>query len=187
MKKLMITLTILFVSMTLTRQVEGQCPHSHDENHQHESMSESQAADEFQAEFAVLMQDYFGLKEALVDSDLEQAKQSSHEMGERLDEIGPHRLEGDEHMFWMNSFEDLTNTAAEISNAGSLDDAREQFSSLSDQLVEIVGTLGMDGVVYHQYCPMAEAGWLSDEEEIRNPYMPDTMPGCGRIEEQIED
>lgn len=186
MKNLMITFSILFVSMTLVSQVEAQGQEAHHENHQHEAASGSHATDEFQAEFAALMQDYFGLKEALVDSDLEKARHNSHAMGDRLDEIGPHRLEGDEHMFWMNRFEDLSGVTAAIHDAGSLDDARENFSSLSDQLVEVVSTLGMDGTVYHQYCPMAEAGWLSDEEEIRNPYMPDTMLGCGRIEEQME-
>ncbi len=186
MKNLMITFTILFVSMTLVSQVVAQGQHSHHNNHQHETMSGSHAADDFQTEFAVFMQSYFELKEALVDSDLKQAGHSAHKMGEQLEEIGPHRLEGDEHMFWMNRFEDLSDVITTIHDAGSLDDAREQFSSLSDQLVEIVGTLGTNGVVYHQYCPMAEAGWLSDEEEIRNPYMPDTMLGCGRIEEQLE-
>ena len=186
MNNVMITLIILFVSMTLVSQVEAQGQHAQHNNHQHEMASGSHAADDFQTEFSMFMQDYFDVKEALVDSDLEKARHNSHAMSDRLEKIGPHRLEGDEHMFWMNRFEDLSDGIAAIHDAGSLDDAREHFSSLSDQLVEIAGTLGMDGVVYHQFCPMADAGWLSDEEEIRNPYMPDTMLGCGRIEEQIE-
>jgi len=184
MKNLMITFFILIVSMTLVNQVEAQGHQSHHENHQLEAPG-THATDEFQAEFAVFMQNYFDLKEALVDSDLEKARHNSHAMGDQLEEIGPHRLEGDEHMFWMNRFEDLSDGIAAIHDAGSLDDAREYFSSLSDQLIEIVGTLGMDGSVYHQYCPMADAGWLSDEEEIRNPYMPETMLGCGSIEKKI--
>lgn len=177
----MITLLILIVSMTLVNQVEAQDHHSHHENHQHEAYG-SHVTNEFQAEFTVFMQDYLDLKEALVDSDLEEARHSSHAMGERLEEIGPHRLEGDEHMFWMNRFEYLSDGIAAIHDAASLEDARKYFSSLSEQLVEIVGTLGVDGSVYHQYCPMADAGWLSDEDEIRNPYMPNTMLGCGRVE-----
>jgi len=184
MKNQMITFFILIVSMTLVNQVEAQGHHSHHDSHQYEAPG-SHSTDEFQAEFAVFMQNYFDLKEALVDSDLEKARHNSHAMGDQLEEIGPHRLEGDEHMFWMNRFEDLSDGIAAIHNAGSLADAREYFSSLSDQLVEIVGILDMDGSVYHQFCPMADAGWLSDEEEIRNPYMPDTMLGCGRVERQL--
>jgi Cu(I)/Ag(I) efflux system membrane fusion protein len=49
---------------------------------------------------------------------------------------------------------------------------------------------GIEGVVYHQYCPMAfsdeGANWLSINERIQNPYLPETMPGCGEVIERIE-
>jgi len=70
MKNLMITFFILIVSMLLVNQVEAQGHHSHHESHQQEAPG-SHATDEFQAEFTVFMQDYFDLKEALVDSGLE--------------------------------------------------------------------------------------------------------------------
>ncbi|MBP3192072.1 DUF3347 domain-containing protein [Natronogracilivirga saccharolytica] len=185
MKNVVITFSILFAGMLLVSQAEARSGQSHHAHLLHEAAYAGNDADEFGAEFGALMQDYFGLKEALVESDLEQAGSKSHAMGERLDEIGPHRLEGDEHMFWMNRFEDLAGEITAIHDAENLDDVREHFSSLSDQLVEIVSTLGTGDNVYHQYCPMAEAGWLSDEEEIRNPYKPETMLGCGRIEAKM--
>ena len=33
---------------------------------------------------------------------------------------------------------------------------------------------------------MADAGWLSDEKEIRNPYMPETMLICGEVIEKLQ-
>lgn len=49
---------------------------------------------------------------------------------------------------------------------------------------------GIEGVVYHQYCPMVfgnvGANWLSSEEQIQNPYLPETMLGCGEVIERIE-
>lgn len=130
MNKILITLTILFVSMTLVSLPEAQGHHPHYINQQTKEGGYSQTTDEFQTEFTVLMKDYFGLIKALVDSDLEQAKHSSHQMGERLAKIGQHRLDG--HVFWVNHSEDLSNMTFEIS----------------------------------------DAGWLSDEKEIQNPYMP---------------
>jgi membrane fusion protein, copper/silver efflux system len=187
MKTTMITLSILFGSLTLNSQAYTQHnhSHSHQSQHQHESKSGSYATDDFRSEFAELMQAYFELKESLVHSDLELAGHGAHSMAERLDDIGPHRLEGDEHMFWMNRFEDLGGAVAAVHDADNLDDTREYFHAVSDLLIEIVETLGIDGIVYHQYCPMAGAGWLSASEEIRNPYMPETMLGCGRIEHRF--
>jgi Cu(I)/Ag(I) efflux system membrane fusion protein len=57
-------------------------------------------------------------------------------------------------------------------------------------LADAVKKFGVEGVVYHQYCPMAldsdGAAWLSRNEQIQNPYTPDTMPGCGEVIDSIE-
>ncbi len=31
------------------------------------------------------------------------------------------------------------------------------------------------------------ADWLSTEEQIQNPYLPETMPGCGEVIEKVGD
>jgi membrane fusion protein, copper/silver efflux system len=63
-------------------------------------------------------------------------------------------------------------------------------ATISDQLVNAVKSFGIEEVVYHQYCPMAfddEGGyWLSSEEQIQNPYLPETMLMCGEVIERIE-
>jgi len=46
------------------------------------------------------------------------------------------------------------------------------------------------GAIYKQYCPMAFNGkgayWLSNSNEVRNPYFGDQMLKCGVVEEEIK-
>jgi Cu(I)/Ag(I) efflux system membrane fusion protein len=43
--------------------------------------------------------------------------------------------------------------------------------------------------MYYQYCPMAEEGkgayWLSEQPQIKNPYMGKKMLTCGSTKETI--
>jgi membrane fusion protein, copper/silver efflux system len=72
----------------------------------------------------------------------------------------------------------------------SLDTFRQGFRSLSDTMIEIVRVAPpserVAPAIYNAYCPMEKANWLQVGKEITNPYVPDTMLRCGRIEEQYD-
>jgi membrane fusion protein, copper/silver efflux system len=147
-------------------------------------------SDSFSAEFAELIGIYLELKDALVGSDAETAISAASQMQEQLEGIGEHRLEGDAHMKWMDHYSKIDAQLAAVTSASDLEEVRARFYDLSETLIEGVKSFGIEGVVYHQHCPMAfnnEGGsWLSSKVQIQNPYMPDTMPGCGRVIERIE-
>jgi membrane fusion protein, copper/silver efflux system len=161
-------------------------------DHQAESSLEpfDDVPNEFRETFTEAIQIYIDGKDALVESDLTGAQSSYEGFISKLEEIGIHGLSGDGHMAWMESYEPLTTFASGIVSADELDTAKESFRNLSDELIRAVQMFGIEGVVYHQYCPMAfddeGANWLSSEEQIQNPYLPDTMLGCGEVIERIE-
>ena len=68
---------------------------------------------------------------------------------------------------------------------------RRYFSELSQALYYVCEktTKGRSRRFYKQYCPMAfdnqGAFWLSNVEEIRNPYFGDEMLTCGSVEEEV--
>ena len=111
-------------------------------------------------------------------------------MESQLEEIGEHRLEGNDHMKWMETYSKIESGLTEITGSADLEEIRTHFYGLSETLIAGIKDFDVEGVVYHQQCPMAfdnEGGsWLSSEEQIRNPYMPDTMMGCGGVIERIE-
>jgi membrane fusion protein, copper/silver efflux system len=147
-------------------------------------------SDDFRAEFTDMIRVYLDLKDALVESDFNEASRLSAGLVSELESIGEHRNRGDAHNAWMDVYGNLMGHLQPMADAGSIEEIRTQFRTVSDLLVNAVKSFGIDGVVYHQYCPMAfddEGGyWLSSEEEIQNPYLPETMLMCGEVIERIE-
>jgi membrane fusion protein, copper/silver efflux system len=146
--------------------------------------------DNFSSEFTELIGKYLELKDALVESDTESALSAASQMQGQLKAIGEHRLEGDAHMKWMDHYSKIDAQLAAVTSASDLEEVRARFYDLSETLIESVKTFGVEGVVYHQHCPMAFSNkggsWLSSEDQVMNPYMPDTMLRCGRVIEKIE-
>tara|TARA_R100001143_G_scaffold63595_1_gene73217 strand:+ start:34437 stop:36224 length:1788 start_codon:yes stop_codon:yes gene_type:complete len=150
----------------------------------------SDVPEQFRSQLTEAIQIYLEGKDALVESDLENSKQHFLSFASKLEEIGIHGLSGNGHMAWMESYERLMEQAGRITATDDIEEARDAFRRLSDELINAVQLFGIDGVVYHQYCPMAfgneGANWLSNEEQIQNPYLPETMLTCGEVIERIE-
>lgn len=146
---------------------------------------------DFRAMFTGAIEAYITGKDAFVESDLDGAKAGFEQFRVKLNEIGEHGLPGDGHMAWMGTWAVLMNHSETITQTNDIKEARTAFRDLSNELIKAVHLFGIEGVVYHQYCPMAfndEGGyWLSNEEQIQNPYLPETMLMCGEVIERIID
>lgn len=140
----------------------------------------------FQQDFQGLIRHYLDGKEALFASDTEVVRQSFQRAREELESIGLHRMQGDAHMRWMEQYETIENHLDHITGADDIEEQREGFRGLSDLMIEVINNYAIPGVIYHQYCPMEDASWLSTEEQIENPYAPETMPRCGEVIERID-
>jgi membrane fusion protein, copper/silver efflux system len=143
-------------------------------------------SDSFRTEVSGLVNRYLLLKNALFDSNAEQASKEAGTVKAHLVSIGEHRLDGDAHIAWMQSYSALMEPLQAMSETVEMEVLRETFRLLSSHLIEAVERFGIKGVVYHQYCPMEQADWLSNESEIRNPYDPERMPSCGEVIKRIE-
>lgn len=167
--------------------------HQHGDREDHarevEDLSEG-VSDDFRVEFTEMIFAYLELKNALVESDFESSTRLVAGLISELESIGEHRNQGDAHIAWMESYSNLMGHLGPIAEAGDIEVIRDQFRYISDLLVQNVKSFGIEGVVYHQYCPMAfgdeGANWLSSEEQIQNPYLPETMLMCGEVIERLE-
>ena len=68
--------------------------------------------------------------------------------------------------------------AAEIATSKTLEEARVHFKAVSEDTVKLAA--GVDGY-YVMTCPMAKADWVQKTREVQNPYMGQSMPGCGSL------
>jgi Cu(I)/Ag(I) efflux system membrane fusion protein len=71
-----------------------------------------------------------------------------------------------------------------------LEAKRRSFQMVSDELYDLIRIVGYDQApVYRLYCPEAfedhGAAWLSNSPVIRNPYLPEKMPGCGEVKDTL--
>jgi Cu(I)/Ag(I) efflux system membrane fusion protein len=94
------------------------------------------------------------------------------------------------HHPWMEQEKQIRNSTEQIIKAKDLKEQRVQFEPLSDAVIETADNFGLKlNVVYVQFCPMAfddkGAYWLSESEEIFNPYFGDEMLHCGEIIKKI--
>jgi hypothetical protein len=73
-----------------------------------------------------------------------------------------------------------------LSQSDGLAEQRAYFFTLSKEMVALMDGHLRSGTVYRQYCPMAfnntGAFWLSDAEDILNPYFGDAMLKCGKVD-----
>ena len=114
---------------------------------------------------------YLELKDALVSSDVNQAKIASKKLSGKA--IG-----------------DIRSNAETLYATDDLKKQREIFNTISVSMYDL---LKKDNnapmTLYKQFCPMAfdnkGAFWLSEEEAIKNPYFGDEMMNCGEVKETL--
>jgi copper chaperone CopZ len=146
------------------------------------SVAQNQETNELQSVF----EDYFLLKEALIKGDGQLAAAKSQELFTAITAVKMETLSMDVHMVWMKVLNGLTTDAKSISSTKDIKKQRESFKSLSKNTYELIKVSKLSEPVYYEYCPMADANWLSKESSIKNPYYGSQMLSCGKVVETIK-
>lgn len=135
---------------------------------------------DFKSEPAFL-KDYMKIKNALVNDDYAQVKLAASNMQKSLKEVALSKEQ-------QKSLKDVVEN---LSNAGEINSQRKEFAQLSQHLYKLVeNTRFSDKTLYVQHCSLGMGGqgaiWISYEEQVRNPFMGQKMPGCGSLLEKTE-
>lgn len=137
-----------------------------------------------------LFKAYFSAKEALANDDESEAKSQLASMNEKLKAVDMHQFHGENHMTWMGHQKQLSTELKTILEADDIESIRKAFIPLSNSMIELAQQFKpLQETVYILHCPMAGsdgADWLSEEEEVRNPYFGSSMLKCGGVKGEIE-
>lgn len=138
-----------------------------------------------------LLDEYMNLKNYLVQDNSKMAKQAATRFQKALSGVEMKRLSGDSHLKWMDLSSGISESLASIINSEGLEQERKAFQTLSKDLYSAIKTFGLiDKTVYYQFCPMYDNNkggyWLSETEEIRNPYFGKVMLSCGETRETLK-
>ena len=125
-----------------------------------------------------LVDGYLSLKDALVATDRSEARNQAQALEASLASMSGQ---------WAD---DIRTDVQMILKEDDVEQQRSHFEHLSEKVYNVVKEEGSDTPLYKQFCPMAfdnkGAFWLSNTDQVRNPYFGDVMLTCGFVQEIIE-
>ena len=133
-----------------------------------------------------VLEDYFNLKNALVEDDNNSAKKLGGVLAASLANLNKSAYTDSEQETLAAIAKDAQEYAVEISGS-DLDSQREHFKNLSVIITDMIAITGSENTLYEQFCPMYDGGtaWLSKNEAVLNPYYGSSMLKCGKVQREI--
>lgn len=181
-------LTVILVLLTACGPSEQE-QEQQEQRQQQLQMQMIQTTPEFDERMRSLLNRYFELKDALVDSDAERAAAAAELLKTQAESVEQHNINAETMALWIAFREVISGNAEEITQKENVDDQRYRFEYISDTMIEMVDQFNPVGYeLFHQSCPMVRggtAGWLSRDEQIRNPYHGERMMNCGETIRRI--
>jgi membrane fusion protein, copper/silver efflux system len=160
--------------------------HKMDMNHEESAGIRYDVSADFQKQMNAVYQASLELNKAFVADDAAAVKEKAGTMIHRVSEVDMSLLKGEAHMAWMKNMKAISDGLDKITVTSELDAQRKAYASVSENLYHAVKSFGVGETVYYQYCPMEKSSWLSDSEEVNNPYFGSKMLKCGSTKETID-
>tara|TARA_R110002073_G_scaffold220418_1_gene380554 strand:- start:37093 stop:38856 length:1764 start_codon:yes stop_codon:yes gene_type:complete len=145
----------------------------------------------FQTQLNTVFDAYIQLKDALIDEKKDAATQNGTLILKALDQVDMTLLtDAGAHNEWMKLLGEIGMYTKSIVNASTIKEQRNHFSGLSLSIKNAVQIFGINKKVYSHFCPMVAdntgAFWLSNEDNVLNPYFGQEMLTCGEVKEVIK-
>lgn len=138
------------------------------------------------------LQAYFNLKDAFIQSDTALVNKAGIQFVEKINLVGMQDVTGDASIVSLAGQlkQTLANESNKLVAEKDMEIKRKSFQQVSDALFDMLRTIQYNGsTVYQQYCPMAfdnnGAAWLSNSNDIVNPYFGSKMLHCGELRDSI--
>ncbi len=130
---------------------------------------------------------YYGLKDALVDSNVETASTKAEAFARTFEAVDATKMNEAQKTQWDKLEKLLRNDASHIQKNKELAHQREHFMKLSNNMYSLVSSFkANEAEAYLHYCPMKKASWLSDSKDVKNPYYGKKMLTCGSVKATLK-
>ncbi|MEE6128408.1 DUF3347 domain-containing protein [Chryseobacterium arthrosphaerae] len=134
---------------------------------------------------------YLPLKNALAQDDSKKASDAAKSLFSVLKKIDISKTVAKSNSELRDILESASENAEHIGdNADDIVHQREHLLSLSNDITDLIGEVGTDGLkLYQDFCPMYNNGkggtWISETKEIVNPYQGAKMLSCGSVKKVL--
>ncbi len=136
-----------------------------------------------------IVKDYLALKNALAADNDKLAAAAGRNLAETLKTVDMGSIPAARHKNYRTITEDaITNSEQIRDHAGKIEQQRAYMVALSKDLNDLIALFGAPQKLYQDYCPMYNDGqgamWISETEEIENPYYGSGMFSCGSVKKE---
>lgn len=129
---------------------------------------------------------YINVSTALGNDDNKAAASGGMALSELINHVDKSAFNEEQRSLYMKNEEALREHATAIAtNVNNIEVQRESFEKMSDDVYALVKNFGAGRKLYKAHCPMVDADWLTEKNEIRNPYYGESMLTCGTIDELV--
>ncbi len=137
-----------------------------------------------------LLNNYIKIKNALVADNDKKAATAGSEMTKAFENFDKTSLTAEQTKVYNDIEEDAKEHAEHIgANAGNIEHQREHFETLSQEMYDLVKSVGTGQKLFLTHCPMYNnnkgANWLSETKQVQNPYLGQAMSKCGSVKEEL--
>jgi len=135
-----------------------------------------------------IVDQYLLIQNALANDDSKSAAAGGKGMATKVADLNLQSFNDTERNRLLEEKDSLEEYAEYISrNEEKIEVQRQYFIMLSESIYGLVEAFGGGRKLYTAYCPMVEnntgARWLSETNEVKNPYYGASMLACGSIDE----
>jgi hypothetical protein len=190
MKKLIIPILGLVVSLSTISCNDTSSSKEDSENHDHSTMDHADGdhSSEGVATTDQLVDYYLLVKDALVAGNQEAAASAGSKLAQAAADFDVSNLPETEQQNGREILEVIKENGEHIGKS-EMDYQIEHFEAIDTELIDLLNVAGYDKTLYQQYCPMYNDNkggtWLSDSEEIENPLFKSKMLTCGSVKQTI--
>ena len=137
------------------------------------------SAQKSDASISKIYQNYLNIKTALATDNSDDASKAANNFIKSASMI-------DYKVLSEGNLDVLRKDASKIAESRSIETQRESFMALSQNMIALTKNFKLaDDTVFVQYCPMADASWLSAEKAVKNPYYGKSMLTCGKVAKEL--
>lgn len=147
-------------------------------------LSIAQKSGAFNDSFAILLNSYYSVRDALVDWDTLKADQAAYILSAKADSLPVQLVKADSGIILTakSLAASLSGDAKGFTGENGIEGRRHSFDLMTEELYNLLRTVRYDqGEIYHIKCPMAfsdtiPAFWLSNTSAVINPYLGNKHP-----------
>lgn len=156
-------------------------------------LTQSNNGEVFNKKFEGLLSNYYSLQQSFVKEDTTAIGITAKALMLAADSLPLKLLKADTVIIETakGNAQNISDDIKGLLGEKDLENKRKSFEIISNHLLELTRVVQYDrAVVYLIHCPMAfnnkGADWLSNSDEVINPYLPKIMPSCGEVKDSID-